>query len=943
LDLGGGSVIKEGAGTLILVDANTYSGGTILDSLGALDIRHAGALGSGPVTIKNDSVMFIRDLKGTPLNNDFTVEGFGVASKFGAIGNDDGNNTLTGKITLSGDACITSYHKGTSLTITGDIDGEHNLTLGIPKEIDYDWGAGDMFISGAIKTGAGSVYKKGSGTVTLSGANTYTGETRVYDGTLRIGSDFSGKINFSGDAFVEALNGKSITGDLTTDTSGTGTLTLSGGNQNINGDIGAGNALKAINIDSGLAKTATFSGTVTAQNINMRGLGTAAFGNNITGAVNFVENGIVALAPGKTITGAVDNTSGVADAGTLKFLGGSQSVSGDIGSTNMLHLVDIAAGMTTFGGNINTATLNFSGNGTAIIASGKSITGDITTDNSGDGTLTLAGGKQNVYGTIGAIGKALNAVNFNGTTTLYNNIYAANTNINSGSNVITNGNRNVNGNLNVSGGGTLIIGSTQMQVSGGAFSSANNSAINVEISQAASGKIQATGAAASVNAGTSLFVNVIGHIPQNNQLTIIEGAPGGSVGALTNITDDSRRFYFTQVANTDNLILLSHRYTTFAADGKNANTRAIGATIDSIDAAGAVGDMLTIIDTLDTLDDTGITKALESMSPKVDSGAINNSTTMLNNFVNVSIERTRNALKIAQNKWHNTMTDISAGDEELYNGFWAKGYGSRLNQNSRKGIQGYDAWNAGTAFGIDRIFKDVAIIGISGGWTYGKVDSDTNDSNTRINSAQTTLYGGYRDNKYPFFMDASTSFAWNWYKARRRIAFANIDRVADASYDGQQYGAYLGGGYDFEISKNVKFTPLASLQWMHLHMGGYKETNAGSLNLDVKSQDYDILQSGLGASISGSFDFKWGSIVSEVHGKWLYDFFGDKVVMTSTFTGGGGAFDSKGYSPAQNSFNIGCKLGVDLKNNISLLSEFNTELKDKFFGIYGAVTLRYNF
>jgi outer membrane autotransporter protein len=186
LDLGVGSVIKNGGGTLFLVSPNTYSGGTILKSGGALDIQHAGALGSGPVTIEDDSIFFIRDLEGTPLTNDFiSVKGFGVASEFGAFANTHGNNTLTGTITLSGDACITSYFEGTSLTISGDIDGEHDLTLGMENIDEVIRGDGNVIVSGVINTGGGSVTKEGAGILTLSGANTYTGATTISTGTLQ--------------------------------------------------------------------------------------------------------------------------------------------------------------------------------------------------------------------------------------------------------------------------------------------------------------------------------------------------------------------------------------------------------------------------------------------------------------------------------------------------------------------------------------------------------------------------------------------------------------------------------------------------------------------------------------------------------------------------------------------------------------------------------------
>ena len=94
-------------------------------------------------------------------------------------------------------------------------------------------------------------------------------------------------------------------------------------------------------------------------------------------------------------------------------------------------------------------------------------------------------------------------------------------------------------------------------------------------------------------------------------------------------------------------------------------------------------------------------------------------------------------------------------------------------------------------------------------------------------------------------------FAYNWYTGKRDINVGGvIMRTANADYEGQQYGAYIGGGYKFKVTKNIELTPLLSLQWNHLHLGSYTETEAGALGLSVASQDYDQLQSGVGARIA---------------------------------------------------------------------------------------------
>jgi uncharacterized protein with beta-barrel porin domain len=170
-----------------------------------------------------------------------------------------------------------------------------------------------------------------------------------------------------------------------------------------------------------------------------------------------------------------------------------------------------------------------------------------------------------------------------------------------------------------------------------------------------------------------------------------------------------------------------------------------------------------------------------------------------------------------------------------------------------------------------------------------------------------------------------------------------INRVADSEYQGQQTGLYVDGGYKLGVWKNIVLTPLTSLQWTHLAIGSYTESNAGDLDLMVNRQSYNILESGLGASLSSQEKYSWGELTPEFHAKWLYDYIGDGVVVTSQYTGGGGAFTSNGASQAKDGVNLGGKLSFDFKNDISLIAGVDTEVKDNFFGVYGSVTLRYKF
>jgi autotransporter-associated beta strand protein len=100
----------------------------------------------------------------------------GGISNAGALRNISGTNTYPGLVTLGADSRINSDSGTLNLTNVGTITGSgFGLTIG---------GAGNTSISSIIGTGAGTLTKDGTGTVTLTAANTYTGSTTVSAGTL---------------------------------------------------------------------------------------------------------------------------------------------------------------------------------------------------------------------------------------------------------------------------------------------------------------------------------------------------------------------------------------------------------------------------------------------------------------------------------------------------------------------------------------------------------------------------------------------------------------------------------------------------------------------------------------------------------------------------------------------------------------------------------------
>ncbi|EBL5634415.1 AIDA autotransporter-like protein ShdA, partial [Salmonella enterica subsp. enterica serovar Kentucky] len=159
----GQSLTKTGAGTLILNAENTYTGGTLISD-GTLVASNVEALGTGDIT--DNAVLELN----TGGDFDNAISGSGQVVKSG----DEtltlsGSNTYTGGTIISGGTLV-----ATNVEALGTGDVTDNATLELNTGGDFDNAIG----------GTGSVVKSGDKTLTLSGANSYTGGTTISGGTL---------------------------------------------------------------------------------------------------------------------------------------------------------------------------------------------------------------------------------------------------------------------------------------------------------------------------------------------------------------------------------------------------------------------------------------------------------------------------------------------------------------------------------------------------------------------------------------------------------------------------------------------------------------------------------------------------------------------------------------------------------------------------------------
>jgi autotransporter-associated beta strand protein len=308
---GSGGLTKAGTGTFTLAGANSYTGATTI-SAGTLRLD-GGTIGTGALSVASGAT--------------FDVNG-GTASVSGLSG--------AGRILLGSGSL--SANIGTTSSFTGVISG------------------------------SGSFLKSGTGTLTLSAANTYTGGTTVTGGTLTAGianAFGTGTLTVTSPGAVNLANFATTVGGLAGD-----------------GNIALGSAILTVNNTASTAYSGVLSGT---GRLIKSGSGTLTLSgaNTYTGSTTINEGLLV-------VNGSLAGTLTIGANGRLGGSGrtGSLSVSGIVAPGNSIGTLNVAGSLTFAAGSTYQVEVSPTGISDQIIA-----TGTVTIN--GGSVSVLTGGQTN--------------------------------------------------------------------------------------------------------------------------------------------------------------------------------------------------------------------------------------------------------------------------------------------------------------------------------------------------------------------------------------------------------------------------------------------------------------------------------------------------------------------------------------------------------------------
>ena len=351
--ISGGGMVTVSAGTVEFDPAsgsNAYTGGTDVAYQATAQVAVPGALGTGAVTLENQSTLDLHNATSNAL-------------------------TVANNITLGSSATATISDTSTP-NFYDDVAGNIDLPTGttLTADASHGWDA-----TGTI-SGGGSLVQSGSDYLVLSGNNTFSGGTTITGNTIQadaLDAFGTGLVTVNSGTFaLFTASGGTVTNPFLLGSGGTtpGTVAVNGTGDTFSGTIVLVTSSGGRLIGPGTSTT-TFSGSVS-------GLGPLTVGFAARGSGEVVLSGANSYSGGTTVVGPSSGTT------ILGFTLDSGLGSGPVSVTSGGVLEVLSTSNMTVG---NAVTLG-AGGGTGTLEGGSSVpvawSGPITVPASATGILT---------------------------------------------------------------------------------------------------------------------------------------------------------------------------------------------------------------------------------------------------------------------------------------------------------------------------------------------------------------------------------------------------------------------------------------------------------------------------------------------------------------------------------------------------------------------------
>ncbi len=926
---GAGIVINGGSATItsnsILWFFNSSSAGSAtITNNSAIEFFDSSTAGSAAIT--NWNLLNFHDTStagSASITNNVDMTFLNTSTAGNATITNNRNLTFQGSSTAGGAAITTIAGALVDFSSTSGPGNDHRISAGsIAGTGVYALGTNQLTVgsnnlstevSGAIGGVGGSLVKVGTGTLTLSGTNFYTGGTTVNSGLINFntaGSFGTGAITLNGGALQWASG-------TSTDVSSRLAIGSNGGTLDTNGsNVSFGTGLLALAGDI----TKAGAGTLTFLAANSYLGATIVTGGTVrAGAANvFAANSLTTLNAGGTL-----DLGGFAQTiGTVSLAGGT------IQNGSLTGAVNSSGGtINGLGGLLNLTTTA----GTTIV----------TGTNSFIGSTTVNGGVLDVLGTLSDP-----TVNSGGTLTGTGSVGA--TQVNSGG-IFAPGNgtpgtsMTVTGNLAFQSGAIYLV---QVNPSTASFANVSGSA---------------TLGGATVNA---VFANG-SYVSKQYTILTAAGGVSGTFGSLagTNLPSNFKTTLSYDASNAYLNLGLSFGATPptpgSAPPSLSGNQQAVGNALSNF--FNTTGGIPLVFG---TLTEAGLTQA----SGESATGAQQTTFQAMSQFLGLLTDpfmgrgggfggatsptgyadEGDQAGAYASNKKTDAFAMFTKAPlAKVYEprwSVWAAGYGGSQSTSGNAATGSNDTTSriAGTAVGADYLLSPNTLAGfaIAGGGTSFGVNN--------LGSGRSDLFqaGAYvRHTNGPAYITAALAYGWQDVITNRTLSIAGLDQLR-AEFNANAYSGRVEGGYRFvaPVIGGIGITPYAAGQFTSFDLPAYAESvvsGTSNFALNYAAKSVTDSRSELGLRTDESFAVQNGVLTLRSRLAWAHDYNPSRAVGATFQALPGASFVVNGAAQASDSALTTASAEMKWTNGWSAAATFEGEFSDVTSSYAGKGVVRY--
>jgi autotransporter-associated beta strand protein len=868
---GAGAQLQQlGASTLILGGTNTYTGATIVS---------AGTLKAGSTGAFSSSSAFT-------VNSTLDLGGF---------------NSLIASLSGSGSGIVTNSG-GSAATLTAG--GNNTSTT----------------FAGVIQDGTSStaLSKSGSGILTLSGTNTYTGATTIGAGTLAL--------------------------------TGTGSIATSS-------QVNLSNPGTAFDISGTTAGASIASlGGISSSNVNL-GTQTLTITNGNTSNIYFGAiggSGGLTVAGGFAILGGANNYTGVTNITTTGDLGlnGTASIASSSKVINNgaldLSVMSVGSSIKSLAGTNSNANL-FLGNQTlTLTAANDTYAGMI----SGSGGITLAGGTETFTGSFGYSG----ATTINGGTLVANNslVPSSGITVNTGGTLTGTGfvaHASIAGGTFAPGSGTP--GSSMTVIGALDFTAASTYAVN--INPTTSSFANATGTAtlggATVNA---IYTN--GSYVAKQYTILTAGVVSGTFGSLVNSNLPANFTTSLSYDAKDAFLNLALNFTPSGpapgfGSGLNVNQQNVGNTLTNF--FNTTGGIPLVFGALTP---AGLSQASGETATGSQQTTFNAMTQFMGVMTDPFIDgRDGNAAPPSGAASGYASTQNAGAPRNAFAMFdkapvasfeqrwstWIAGYGGSQTTDGNAAVGSNSATSRvfGTAVGADYRFSPDTVAGFSlagGGTNFSVANAGTGHSD--LFQAGTFV----RHTVGPAYLSAALAYGWQDVTTDRTVTISGVDQLR-ARFNANAWSGRVETGYRF-VTPVMAITPYAAGQFTTFDLPSYAEgalSGASIFALSYGARSVTDARSELGIRTDKSWALQDSVLTLRGRVAWAHDYDPDRSIGATFQTLPGASFVVNGAAQASDSALTTASAEVKWMNGWSAAATFEGEFSDVTRSYAGKGVVRY--